>query len=105
MKYFKVQLLAVFVGYCSQPQWSNGYLPRFVGSNSDKDNEFLRAIKIHSTTSFKGEVKLSVPCHIISQHFTDILSAIFAISQQVSPDSLLGVCADIFHRALVDDQE
>jgi hypothetical protein len=37
------------------------------------------------------------------QGMCDILSAKFAISQQVSPDSLLGVSADICHRALVDE--
>jgi hypothetical protein len=36
--------------------------PRFAGSNLAEDDGFLRVIKIHSTTSFGGEVKLSVPC-------------------------------------------
>jgi hypothetical protein len=36
--------------------------PRFTGSNLAEDDGFLRVIKIHSTTSFGGEVKLSVPC-------------------------------------------
>jgi hypothetical protein len=31
-------------------------------------NEFLSAIKIHSTTSFKGEVKPLAPCHKILYH-------------------------------------
>jgi hypothetical protein len=34
---------------------------RFMTSNPAEDNGFLRAIKIRSTTSFGGEVKLSVP--------------------------------------------
>jgi hypothetical protein len=28
--------------------------PRFVGSNPDEDSEFLRAINMHSMTSFRG---------------------------------------------------
>jgi hypothetical protein len=36
--------------------------PRFVGSNLAKVNGFLRAIKIHSVTSFRGEVKPLVLC-------------------------------------------
>jgi hypothetical protein len=36
--------------------------PRFAGSNPAEDNEFLRVIKIRSTTSIGGEVKSSVPC-------------------------------------------
>jgi hypothetical protein len=39
--------------------------PRFAGSNSTKDDRFLRAIKICSTTSFGGEVKPLVPYHKI----------------------------------------
>jgi hypothetical protein len=35
--------------------------PRFAGSNLAEDYGLLRAIKIHSTTSFGGQVKLSVP--------------------------------------------
>jgi hypothetical protein len=45
--------------------------PRFTVSNLAKDDGFLRAIKIRSTTSFKGEVKPSVPCHKILQHVED----------------------------------
>jgi hypothetical protein len=36
--------------------------PKLCGSNTAEDNGFLRAIKIHSTASFGGEVKPSVPC-------------------------------------------
>jgi hypothetical protein len=35
--------------------------PRFAGSNPAEGDGFLRVIKIRSTTSFKGEVKPSVP--------------------------------------------
>jgi hypothetical protein len=42
--------------------------PKFAGSNPTKDNGFLRVMKVHSTTSFRGDVKLSVPCHKILQH-------------------------------------
>jgi hypothetical protein len=36
-----------------------------VGSNPAEDDGFLRAIRIHSTTSFGWEVKLSVPCKFL----------------------------------------
>jgi hypothetical protein len=39
--------------------------PRFAGSNPAEVDGVLRAIKIHRTTSFRGEVKLSVPCRKI----------------------------------------
>jgi hypothetical protein len=42
--------------------------PRFAGSNPAEDDGFLRSIKIHSTPSFGGEVKPSVPCRKILQH-------------------------------------
>jgi hypothetical protein len=35
--------------------------PRFAGANPAEDDGFLRVIKIRSTTSFRGEVKSSVP--------------------------------------------
>jgi hypothetical protein len=75
------------------------------------DNGFLRAIEIHNTTSFGGEVKPSAPCRKIygmskkpAQYEIDNSSAKFtAISRHVSPDSLLGVSAGICHRALMDE--
>jgi hypothetical protein len=39
-----------------------------MGSNQAEDDGFVRAIKIHSITYFRGEVKLSVPCHNILRH-------------------------------------
>jgi hypothetical protein len=42
--------------------------PRFAGSDPAEEDGFLRVINICSTTSFRGEVKLSVPCCYISQH-------------------------------------
>jgi hypothetical protein len=36
---------------------------------------FLRAIKIHSTPSFRWEVKLAVPCHKSLQHVKDLLKS------------------------------
>jgi hypothetical protein len=39
--------------------------PRFSGSSPAEDDEFLRAIKIRSTTSFGGEVRPSVLYHKI----------------------------------------
>lgn len=44
---------------------------RFMGSNLAKSDRFLRAIKIHSKTSFGGEVKLLAPCCEILQHVKD----------------------------------
>jgi hypothetical protein len=59
----------------------------------------LRAIKIRSTTSFGGEVKLSVPCRKILRHVKDPYSMkeilrkqnLAATSPQFSPASLLDV--------------
>jgi hypothetical protein len=42
--------------------------PRFAGSIQAEDHGFLRAIKIRRTTSFVGEVKLSVICRKILRH-------------------------------------
>jgi len=38
----------------------------------------LRAIKIHSTPSFRWEVKLEVLCHKILRHVKDILKSHWA---------------------------
>jgi hypothetical protein len=35
--------------------------PRFAGSNPANGDEFLRAIKFHSKTSFGGKVKAEAP--------------------------------------------
>jgi hypothetical protein len=40
-------------------------------SNPAEDDEYLRAIKIRSTTFFGGEVKPSVPCRKILRHVKD----------------------------------
>jgi hypothetical protein len=45
------------------------------GFEPDQGNGFLRAIKIHSTSSFGWEVKLEVPCHKILWHVTDLLKS------------------------------
>jgi hypothetical protein len=42
--------------------------PRFAGSNLPEDDGFLRATKIRSKTSFRGEVKPPDLCHKISWH-------------------------------------
>jgi hypothetical protein len=39
-----------------------------MGLDLTEDDGFLRAIKIHITTSFGGEAKLSVPCRKIIRH-------------------------------------
>jgi hypothetical protein len=50
----------------SRPWWSTSSVPeldqRIVGLNPTDDHRFLRAIKIHSTTFFRGEAKESIPC-------------------------------------------
>jgi hypothetical protein len=48
--------------------------PRFAGSNPAEDDGFLRAIKIYSTTSFGGDIKLSVPSHKILWHLKNVYS-------------------------------
>jgi hypothetical protein len=45
--------------------------PRLVGSNLAEGNCFLRVIKIYSTFSFGGEVKLSAPFCKILRHVKD----------------------------------
>jgi hypothetical protein len=42
--------------------------PNGCGFKPGQGDGFLRAIKIHSTPSFRQEVKLEVPCHEILQH-------------------------------------
>jgi hypothetical protein len=42
-----------------------------VHTNLAEDDEFLRAIRIPSMTSFGGEVKPAVPCHKILWHIKD----------------------------------
>jgi hypothetical protein len=42
--------------------------PRFACSNLAEDDRFVIAIKICSTTSLGGKVKLAVPCHQILRH-------------------------------------
>jgi hypothetical protein len=37
----------------------------FAGSNPAEDSGFLRAIKIHSMTSFGAEIRSSVPCKVL----------------------------------------
>jgi hypothetical protein len=45
--------------------------PRFVGSNPDEGDGFLREIKIRSTFSFGGEVQPSVHCRNILRYVKD----------------------------------
>jgi hypothetical protein len=75
--------------------------PRLACSNLADGKEFLRVIKIRSTTSFGDEVKPSVPCKIygmlknpasIKEIFRLQNSA--TISRQVSPISQLDISAD-----------
>jgi hypothetical protein len=73
-----------------------------VDSNLVESNGFLMVIKIHSMTSFGGQVKLSTPCceslwRILknpAEYERDASLAKFtAISCQVSPNLVLGVFA------------
>jgi hypothetical protein len=45
------------------------------GFKPGQGDGFLRAIKIHSTPSFRWEVKPEVPCHKILQHVKDLLKS------------------------------
>jgi hypothetical protein len=73
--------------------------------------DFLWETKIHSKTSFEGEVKTLATCCEILQHVKkpcgyerDISSAKFtATSHQVSPYSLIVVSAGICQRGLVNE--
>jgi hypothetical protein len=49
------------------------FYPRFAGSNLAESDEFLRAIRICSLTSFSGKVKPLVPSRKILQHVKDPL--------------------------------
>jgi hypothetical protein len=96
----------VFNEYWSRSRWCNVYrachwTQGVEGSNSAASDGFLRAIQIRSTTSFGGEVKPSVPCHIILRYVEDPLSIIQIMIDktqrpclaQFLPSSLLGVSA------------
>jgi hypothetical protein len=71
-----------------------------VASNPAEDDGFLMAIKIHSTISFGGEVKPSVPCHKILRHVKDPYSMktdtcrlnSWTFLAKFLPALLLGVC-------------
>jgi hypothetical protein len=75
--------------------------PRFAGSNPAEDNGLFRAIKIHSTTSFGGEIKSSAPCRKILRHVIkisaeydrDTTSAKYKNISRQLPASLVGVSA------------
>jgi hypothetical protein len=47
--------------------------PTFAVSDPAKSDEYLREIKIRSTTSFGGEVKTSTPCHKVLRHVKEPL--------------------------------
>jgi hypothetical protein len=56
-----------------------------VGSNVPEDDQFLRAIKIHSTTSFRGEVKAAISCCKILRPVKDPYS-----TKETLVDKILG---------------
>jgi hypothetical protein len=72
-----------------------------VGSHPANSDGFLKAIKVHTATSFGGEVKLSVPCRKILRNVKDPLRYDRDTDRQNSrtflakflTDSLLGVSA------------
>jgi hypothetical protein len=82
-----------------------------MGSNLAKDEGFLRAVKIHSMTSFEGEVKASVQCCKLLRHVKEpyenekCRQNSPAISCQVSPVvfATRGVSAHNCQRAPVDE--
>jgi hypothetical protein len=52
-----------------------GTLPldsRFAGSNTSEEDGLLRAINIHRTSCFGGEVKPSIPCHELLRHVKEL---------------------------------
>jgi hypothetical protein len=75
--------------------------PRFAGPNVAKNDGLLRAIKIRSTISFRGDVKPSLSCCKILQHVKDLMrydrdtqrQNSVAISRPVSSEFLFGVSA------------
>jgi hypothetical protein len=74
--------------------------PRLVGSNLAMSNGFLRMIKIHSMTCFRGEVKPSAICYKVLQHIKDPLRYDILVGKiqqpflvQFLPALLLGVSA------------
>jgi hypothetical protein len=81
-----------------------------MGSNLAKEDVLLRVIKICSMTSFRGKITLLVPCLKILWHVKDPYRYekrhLYVNSWQFFPKFLLlwllGVCAGIFQRALVD---
>jgi hypothetical protein len=58
---------------------------RFACTNLAKDDGFLGAIKLRSTTSFRGEVKPSVPCRKIVGILKILTSMKEIIRRKISP--------------------
>jgi hypothetical protein len=80
------------------------------GSDPAEDDGILTAIKIHSTTSFGGELKPSVPCRKNLRHVKDsysmkeiLVGKINGHFRHVFPALLLGVSAGNWQRILVDE--
>jgi hypothetical protein len=79
--------------------------PRFVGSNLDEDDGFLRVIKIRSMTSFRAKVKVDPPRRKTLWHVKMPTSMkkilrrenLSAISRQVSPAFLQDVSGGNCH--------
>jgi hypothetical protein len=85
--------------------------PKISGFKLTEDNLLLRALKIHSMTYCRGEVKPSVPCHKIYgmlKNSTSMKEILFrqnsaAISHQVSSALLLDISAVNCKRAVVNE--
>jgi hypothetical protein len=85
--------------------------PRFTGSNLAEDDGFLRAIRMHSMTSFRGEVKpwprvarsYGMLKNPVKYERYILLAKFTTISCQVYPDLLRGVSAGTCHRTLMDE--
>jgi hypothetical protein len=82
----------------------------FAGSNPAEGDGFLLVIKVHSITSFGGEVKPSVLCHKILLHVKDpygikeiFIGKVYGYFSPFIPASLLGVSAGCCQRALVSE--
>jgi hypothetical protein len=80
------------------------------GFKPSRGLDFLRAITIWTLSSFKGEVKPTVPCRKFSRHIkgpysmNEIFVAKFTdISCQVSPELLLSVYISYCQRVLVGE--
>jgi hypothetical protein len=81
-----------------------------VASNPVENEEFLRTIKIRSTTSFGGEVKPSAICRKVLRYVKNpcsmkgiLVGKTKGHFSSIYPALLLGACASYLQRALVSE--